>query len=471
MRLTFDLISRPLLCIMMAAMSACASAPQASPTAAVQATAPKPAATTAAPAVAPTTAAPAAAATPAPAALKGQITYAWWGASAVRNEATQKVISLFQQKNPNVKIDPSIADFNTHFQKLTVAAAANDLPCLPQMQSTALAQFADPKILRPLDDLVASKVIDTTNVPQGVVDTGRGFDGKLYMVPTGVFSRANMYNDALLQQSGVAPPAETWTWDQHKALMTEVQAKLPRDINAVVNNGGDMNPLVTWVLSHGEPVFQQKALGFTKPTLAAWFEYWEDLRKAGVATSETEVAERQQPLELQAVATGAAVFGSYAPNQVAAIQGALTKAGKPGTIVIIKEPNGPGGSGDAIGTNGLTIGANCDNVSVAAAFIDFFLNDAEGAAAYKSDNGAVSSQPLLLAQINDPTAAPTLLANLKFQQHLTSGGFVKDIKYAAGYSALPPLLTTTYQNVAFGRMSIAAAVDDFFNQANAILNK
>jgi pectin-derived oligosaccharide transport system substrate-binding protein len=421
-------------------------------------------------------AAPASTAAPAPAApaaISGEITYAWWGATAFRNEVTQNAINLFQQKYPNVKVDPSNSDFNTHFQKLTISAAAGDLPCLPQMQSTALAQFADPKILRPLDDLVESKTIDTTNVPRGVIDTGRGFDGKLYMIATGVFSRVDFYNDALLQQTGIAPPDETWTWDQYKTLMTQIQAKLPPGINAVENNGGDINPLVTWVLSHGQPMFQQKALGFDKAVLAEWFQFWEDLRTAHVATSETEVAERQAnpPLELHPLANSLTVFGSYAPNQVAAVQAALTKSGKPGTLVLIKEPNGPSGSGDAIGTNGLTIGTNCDNMPASAAFINFFLNDPQAAAAYKSDNGAVSSTPLLQAQIDDPSSTPPLIAQLKFQQHLTSGGFVKDIKYAAGYAALSPLLITTYENVAFGRQTIPAAVDDFFNQANAILNK
>jgi multiple sugar transport system substrate-binding protein len=409
--------------------------------------------------------------TPAPAALSGEITYAWWGTTAFRNQVTQQVIDLFQQKYPNVKVNPSIADFNTHFQKLTVSAAAGDLPCLPQMQSTALAAYADPKIMRPLDDLVENKTIDTSGVPKEVVDTGRGFDGKLYMVPTGVFSRADFYNDALLKQTGLQPPAESWTWDDKKALMTQIQAKLPAGVNAVENNGGDLNPLVTWVLSHGEAMFKQKALGFSKQTLADYFQYWEDLRKAGVATSETEVAERQPPLELHPLSMGQAVFGSYAPNQVAAVQDALTKAGKPGTIVITKEPNGPSGGGDAIGTNGLTIGANCDNVPAAAAFINFFLNDPQAAAAYKSDNGAVVVPQLLQAQIDDPSSAPALVQQLKFQQHIMTGGFVKPITYAAGYSALAPLLTTTYENVAFGRMTVQAAVDDFFNQSTAILNK
>src|SRR5260370_25329380 len=121
-------------------------------------------------------------------ALWGELTYAWWGASAFRNEVTQKVIDLFQQKNPNVKINPSIADFNTHFQKLTVSAAAGDLPCLPQMQSTGLAAFADPKILRPLDHQAESKAIDTANVAKGVVHAGRGVCGKVVQVPTGVGS-------------------------------------------------------------------------------------------------------------------------------------------------------------------------------------------------------------------------------------------------------------------------------------------
>jgi len=425
------------------------------------------------------TAAPAGAATAgavgtaAPGAVSGEITYAWWGTTAFRNQVSQQVIDLFQQKYTGVKVDPSIADFNTHFQKLTVSAAAGDLPCVPQMQSTALAAYADPKILRPLDDLVENKTIDTSNVPKDVVDTGRGFDGKLYMIPTGVFSRADFYNDALLQQTGVAAPPESWTWDDYKSMMIQIQAKLPQGMNAVENNGADLNPLVTWVLSHGEPMFQQKALGFQKQTLSDWFQYWEDLRKAGAATSETEVAERQAnpPLELHPLAKGTVVFGSYAPNQVAAVQAALTQGAKSGTLQILKEPNGPKGSGDAIGTNGLTIGANCDNVPASAAFINFFLNDPQAAAAYKSDNGAVSSPPLLQAQINDPSSAPALVQQLKFQQHLMTGGFVKDIKYAAGYSALAPLLTTTYENVAFGRMTVQQATDDFFNQANAILNK
>jgi multiple sugar transport system substrate-binding protein len=234
-----------------------------------------------------------------------------------------------------------------------------------------------------------------------------------------------------------------------------------------------MNPLVTWVLSHGQAPFQQKALGFDKQTLAQWFQFWEDLRNAGVATSAQEVAERaaNAPLELHPLANATVVFGSYAPNQIAGVQGALTKAGKPGTIQLIKEPNGPSGSGDAIGTNGLTIGANCDTVPAAAAFINFFLNDPQAAAAYKSDNGAVSATPLLQAQIADPSADPQLLKQLKFQEHLTTGGFVKDIIYPGGYAALPPLLTTTYENIAFGRMTVSAAVDDFFTQANAILNK
>ncbi|MBV9170033.1 MAG: extracellular solute-binding protein, partial [Chloroflexi bacterium] len=375
--------------------------------------------------------------------VSGELTYAWWGTSAFRNQVTQDVINLFQQKFPNVKIDPSISDFNTHFQKLTVAAAASDMPCLPQMQSTGLQAYATPNILRPLDDLVENKTIDLTNVPKGDVDTGRGFDGKLYMIPTGVFSRVDFYNDALLQQAGMQPPQETWTWDDYKTYMTQLQGKLPQGMNALENNGGDMNPLVTWMLSHGQPPFQQKALGFDKQTLMDWFQFWEDLRTAGVATSAQEVAERaaNAPLELHPLANGTVVFGSYAPNQIAGVQGGLTKSGKAGTIQLIKEPNGPAGSGDAIGTNGLTIGANCDSVPAAAAFINFFTNDAEAAAAYKSDNGAVSSTPLLEAQVNDPTADPQLHKQLQFQEHLTTGGFVKDITYPAGYSALPPLLT------------------------------
>jgi transposase len=129
---------------------------------------PQPAATSA-PAAAngPATTTVAAPAAPAASQLSGEMTYAWWGTTAFRNQVTQDVINLFQQKYPNVKIDPAISDFNNHFQKLTVQAAAGDMPCLPQMQSTGLQAYADPRILRPLDDLVENKTIDVSNVPKG----------------------------------------------------------------------------------------------------------------------------------------------------------------------------------------------------------------------------------------------------------------------------------------------------------------
>jgi len=93
---------------------------------------------------------PTATATSAPDIAKaGPVTLTVWDQKvrSGQNAQMKRLNAAFQQKYPNVKIDPSIADFNTHFQKLTVSAAAGDMPCLPQMQSTGLQAYADPKIV------------------------------------------------------------------------------------------------------------------------------------------------------------------------------------------------------------------------------------------------------------------------------------------------------------------------------------
>ena len=85
--------------------------------------------------------------------IKGEIRFSWWGGQ-VRSDKTDKILQLFEQENPGVKVGRENADFIPHWEKLTIQAAGNNQPCTIQMQTRWLATFAKPNILRPLDDLV-----------------------------------------------------------------------------------------------------------------------------------------------------------------------------------------------------------------------------------------------------------------------------------------------------------------------------
>src|SRR5688500_2489748 len=87
--------------------------------------------------------------------VTGDIRFSWWGGQ-VRNEKTDQIIQLFEQKNPGVKITRENADFAPYWVRLTIQSAGNNQPCAITMQTLWLATYATPDILMPLDELVAN---------------------------------------------------------------------------------------------------------------------------------------------------------------------------------------------------------------------------------------------------------------------------------------------------------------------------
>ena len=64
----------------------------------------------------------------------------WWGGQA-RHDKTLKVLEMFQEKNPNVKIEPTYLGWGQYWDKLAVFAAAEDLPDIFQMVIERMPQY------------------------------------------------------------------------------------------------------------------------------------------------------------------------------------------------------------------------------------------------------------------------------------------------------------------------------------------
>ena len=57
---------------------------------------------------------------------------AWWG-SQTRHDATNKVIEMYEEQNPNVHIEAEFYDFDSYFTKLDTLVAADDVWDIFQM--------------------------------------------------------------------------------------------------------------------------------------------------------------------------------------------------------------------------------------------------------------------------------------------------------------------------------------------------
>ena len=398
--------------------------------------------------------------------IAGKIAFSWWG-TGERNTKTQAVINLFLKKYPKASIQGvSVGDFTTYWEKLTVEAAAHNLPDVPQMQVRYMSAYDTRNALKPLDDLVKSGAIDVSGIPKVVVDSGRGPDGKLYMIPTGSATNNWMYNDTLVTTTGVASPTTLKTWDDIQKWLLAAKDKLPSGTYACDLRGDDDSIWWAWVATNGKPVFNSDGtLGFPKQLMIDYWNWWETLRKAGATVPAAMHSEEPSSNVQRYLALGKVMFDEAPANQLGAYQTALTAAGK-GTMKVAAFPNGPSGNGQVLVNNGLSIAANTTNLTTAAAWVNFFTNDPDGATAYASDNGTVTVTKLLDAQIAQTGVAAATKDYLEFLKGVIASK-PTIVNFPANYNAVNLALVNNYSNVAFGKATVSAAVDAFFSQANA----
>lgn len=398
----------------------------------------------------------------------GEIQYAWWGGTG-RNEKTQAVIDLYTQANPEVTVKGTTSEYNAYWENASVQAAGGNLPCIPQMQNRVMADYADRGALRPLDDLVESGVIDVSNIPEGVLDSGRGKDGNLYMIPYGAAFGALLVNQTQVEQWGGSIPEDGYDWDELTEWLTSLTEA--SGAPAIDLFGGNDDQLEAWVRSQGDNLYDEDGgLGFDRDTLVDFWNYSEDLREAGVTVSAERGSELMGvPLEQQPFSQGQQPTFFWPANGLSSAQATIEGIAPGTTLTALVMPSGDAGPGNALWLSGLAISKDCDNVATAASFIDFFVNDEEAALVYASDNGANTNTANLEALLDSPDIPETRKTELRLYSYLAEAD-IAPVVYGKGYqSVFLDALTRYYQQVAFGELSVEEAADAFIAEAEGTL--
>ena len=408
--------------------------------------------------------------------LSGDIRFSWWGGQ-VRNQKTDTIIQMFEEQNPGVSINRENADFAPYWERLTIQSTGNNQPCAITMQSRWLATYATPDILMPLDDLVADGTLDVEGIPEAVLNSGRGADGNLYMIPHGVFYFALMYNEQMLENAvaaGVEPLEYPYNWDEYAEHLRAVQPTLPEGAVATHNMGREPDAFIPWVQSHGEEVFNGSEVAFSREIAIEWFTYWEELRNEGVTEPpEVMISENSALVEESNLANGRGYATNRPPNQLGSVQ-TVTDTVNPGATINIRPyPVGPDGTvGMDLGSNGIAIGANCEeaNLPATTAWINFWTQNEEAASIYESDNGVVAIDALATAQAEDPDTQATQVRHIELYQEVADSA--KPVFWpAGGYQAMTDVLNRSYDAVAFGQLTPEQGADQLISELQQQLSQ
>jgi multiple sugar transport system substrate-binding protein len=408
----------------------------------------------------------------------GTIRFAWWGSQS-RADLIYKVISQFEAKYPDVKVQPEPqGNFPKYWTQLSVEAAAKNVPCVLMQATTYLGGYESSNVLMPLDSFIKDKQIDISGIPSSIINGGRpnGADsGPVYMIGSNASSTTTVWNTTMAQTAGIPPLTDAMSWTDYQNWLIDAQKKLPAGVKATdaQSEWNSMDMLYAWVRGHGQEVYKKTSdgyqLGFTEQSVVDYIDWWQTLIKANVTTTPAEAAEEPSTTGDDYLAQGK-VLSEVASGNLLADQTTLDDS-HGGTLAAAYFPKGPSGTnGNAFDVSGPSIGANCTSTPAAAAFVNFWLNDPQAVATFASNLGAVTNPTLLAPQLASTTNKPATTASLTFANKMLKANAPVAV-HAPGYATLITELQTQVQNVQFGKISSQDAAKAFLTAANDTLKQ
>ena len=133
----------------------------------------------------------------------GVIQYWLWDSG--QQPGYQKCAEEFQQQNPGLTINISQIGWTDYWSKLTSGMIADTAPDVFTDHLAKFAQYVDLGVLRPLDELAATKDIQDSDYQPGLAELWKGQDGHRYGAPKDWDTIAMFYDVDAVKAAGIDP--------------------------------------------------------------------------------------------------------------------------------------------------------------------------------------------------------------------------------------------------------------------------
>lgn len=389
---------------------------------------------------------------------------AWWG-NEPRHNMYNDLADMYEEMNPGITLEREFSGFGPYFELLATQVAGGNAPDIIHMHPNYLYDYGNRGALMDLTPLVESGQIDLSKFPQGIVETGM-IDNKIYMITLGNSSVGMHYNPVLFEQAGVAEPSFDWTWAEWMETVLALHEGLPEEVYAMSDSGDDTRGFRVFLRQRDKLFFDGEQLGFEQQDLIDYWQMWEDLRAAGALPP---AAVTQETGDL-GHADSMLVKGQIAIQVTSGNQHKLFQAHIDTQLGLAPFPhsNNPDDPfGYTVDGAYISLSANTDKVDESAAFLNWFLNDAEVARIYNGEHGPPGNadNAVMVREAAEP--ADQRLADM--MAYIAPNAIPQGYQPAGGGEVLGAF-ERYYTELAFGNMSIDEAVEAFFEEVDFILN-
>ena len=153
------------------------------------------------------------------------ITYATFSASGAQEETLKKMVDVFEQKNPDIKVDVQLTGYNDYFTALATKVAGGNAPDVFEVNMENFLAYMLRGATADLTDLGISK----EKYSQGTLNAVSN-DGKIYAVPMSFSTCVLFYNKVLFDQAKIAYPTNDWTWADAQVAAEAIVAAGGEDV-------------------------------------------------------------------------------------------------------------------------------------------------------------------------------------------------------------------------------------------------
>lgn len=125
-----------------------------------------------------------------------------------------KIVSAFQEKYPNIKVNANFIPSSDYVQKMLVnlSTGGGDMDVFASQNTSNLSEYISKQVLEPLDDVAASSAL--SGISESINQLKN--NDHIYGLPYRTSKWALFYNKDLFDKAGVTYPDSTWTWDDYE---------------------------------------------------------------------------------------------------------------------------------------------------------------------------------------------------------------------------------------------------------------
>ena len=392
------------------------------------------------------------------------IRWAYWGAES-RVKRSQGAIDLYQKENPGVLINPEVSGgTGDHFTKVDTQLAGGNGPDIIQMGGN-INDYVKRGVLLPLDQF-SGTLLDTSVIDQSAIESGV-IDGQLYGISTGVTMPALVYNKSLLERVGAPLPKVVQTYDEFRAWLVAVKAKLPKgvypmqDIGALSSNS---TPFGYWLRYNGTPLYDEAGRSFVTPDVGKkYLDLFKDYRDNGLVPPPDVAANYAETnADSSALIAGKAVLSYCWTNQLAGLQAATSDE-----LDLIEFPGAEAARALwPAPSQFYTVNKDSKNIEGAIKFINFLVNSGEAAKALGNDRGASASA-------SARTAGSADINDQKVLNFLAVAGphSTKETLHLPNDTELNSTLFLIYQQAAFGQITTEKGGQQIYELVQRLIKK